>query len=48
VFFSSGSTVLINLTLDISLSLIGCARNSHEHFKRWVSPPPNPPPMTDG
>jgi hypothetical protein len=25
VFFSSGSTVLINLTIDISFSLIGCA-----------------------
>jgi hypothetical protein len=25
VFFSSGSTVLINLTLDISFSLIRCA-----------------------
>jgi hypothetical protein len=24
-----------------------CGRTSHERFKRWVSPPPNPPPMTD-
>jgi hypothetical protein len=24
-----------------------CGRTSHERFKRWVSTPPNPPPMTD-
>jgi hypothetical protein len=24
-----------------------CERSSHEHFKRWVPPPLNPPPMTD-
>jgi hypothetical protein len=24
-----------------------CGRNSHEHFKRWVTPPPNPPSMMD-
>jgi hypothetical protein len=24
-----------------------CGRTSHERFKRWVSPPPNSPPMTD-
>jgi hypothetical protein len=24
-----------------------CGRTSHECFKRWVPPPPNPPPMTD-
>ena len=46
--FSNGSTVLINLTIDISFSLIGCSRGIHiSVFKRWVPPPPNPPPMTD-
>jgi hypothetical protein len=24
-----------------------CGRNTHERFKRWVPPPPNPPLMTD-
>nr|AAV64230.1 unknown [Zea mays] len=24
-----------------------CGKTSHERFKRWVPPPPNPPPMTD-
>jgi hypothetical protein len=24
-----------------------CGRTSHEHFKRWVPPPSNLPPMTD-
>jgi hypothetical protein len=24
-----------------------CGRTSHERFKRWVAPPPNPPPMMD-
>jgi hypothetical protein len=24
-----------------------CGRTSHERFKRWVPPSPNPPPTTD-
>jgi hypothetical protein len=24
-----------------------CGRSSHEHFKRWMPPPSNSPPMTD-
>jgi hypothetical protein len=32
VFFSSGSTVLLNLTLNIFFSLIGCAEGIHERF----------------
>jgi hypothetical protein len=48
VSFSSGSTILINLTLDIFFFVNWLSgRTSHERFKRWVPPPPNPPPMTN-
>jgi hypothetical protein len=48
VFFSSGSAVLIISTLDISFFANWLrGRNTHERFKRWVPPPPNPTPMKD-
>jgi hypothetical protein len=45
--FSSGSTVLINLTLNISFSLIGCAEGVVMSVLSVGCLPPNPLPMTD-